>query len=82
MPQRQERHIVPAGRKQWDVKEPGKAAPVSSHQTQEAAERAAKQDLENVGGGEAIIHGRDGRIRDSDTVAPAKDPHPPHDTRH
>jgi hypothetical protein len=29
-----------------------------------------------------VIHGRDGRIRDSDTVPPAKDPHPPRDTKH
>ncbi|MFN3256916.1 MAG: DUF2188 domain-containing protein [Ilumatobacter sp.] len=33
-------------------------------------------------GGEVRIHGKDGRIRDSDTVAPGRDPNPPRDTRH
>ena len=28
------------------------------------------------------IHGRDGRIRDSDTVAPGRDPFPPRDKKH
>ncbi len=76
------RHIVPAGPKKWVVKEPGKSTPNSTHRTQETAERAAKQDLRKAGGGEATTHGRNGRIRDSDTVAPARDPNPPHDKRH
>ncbi len=54
------RHVVPAGPGKWAVKEPGKATPNSSHRTQEAAERAAKQALEKVGGGEAVIHDRGG----------------------
>lgn len=76
------RHVVPSGPGTWAVKEPGKAAPNSTHRTQDAAERAAKQDLRQSGGGEAIIHDRGGKIRDSDTVAPANDPNPPRDTRH
>ncbi len=76
------RHVVPAGPGKWAVKEPGKASPASTHRTQEAAERAAKQALKKVGGGEAVIHASDGRIRDSDTVAPAHDPNPPRDTHH
>jgi len=31
--------------------------------------------------GEIRIHGRDGKIRDSDTVAPGDDPHPPRDRK-
>ncbi|MDP3984720.1 MAG: DUF2188 domain-containing protein [Acidimicrobiia bacterium] len=34
-----------------------------------------------MGGGEVTIHGRDGRIRDSDTVPPGHDPNPPRDKR-
>ena len=35
----------------------------------------------NAGGGEVVIHGRDGRIRDKDTVPPGNDPNPPRDRR-
>ena len=31
---------------------------------------------------EVLVQGRDGRFRDSDTVAPGNDPHPPKDTKH
>ena len=34
-----------------------------------------------AGGGEVRIHGRDGAIRDADTVAPGNDPSPPRDKR-
>ena len=50
--------------------------------TQSEAEALAKQLTANSGGGEVRIHGRDGKIRDSDTVAPAKDPSPPKDSVH
>ena len=36
----------------------------------------------NSGGGEVRIHRRDGKIRDSDTVAPGNDPFPPRDKKH
>jgi len=35
----------------------------------------------NAGGGEVRIHGRDGQIRDSDTVGDGNDPNPPRDTK-
>ena len=50
--------------------------------TQAAAEQRAKEILGNMGGGEAVIHDRHGRIRDADTVPPAKDRFPPRDTKH
>lgn len=50
--------------------------------TQAEAERAAKGFSSNSGGGEVRIHGLDGRIRDSDTVAPGNDPSPPKDKVH
>lgn len=46
------------------------------------AEQRAKEILRNAGGGEAVIHDRQGQIRDSDTVPPARDPFPPRDTKH
>jgi hypothetical protein len=81
MPKSNTRHVVPAGPNKWVVKEPGKAAPQSTHRTQGAAEQAAKEALKPTGGN-VVIHCPDGTIRDADTVAPAKDPFPPRDTRH
>lgn len=66
----------------WDVKGPHAQRASSHHDTQAEAEARAKEILANLGGGEAVIHGKDGRIRDSDTVPPAPDPAPPIDTRH
>ena len=76
------RHIVPNEDGGWDVKAPGARRASSHHNTQAEAEAHAKAILGNIGGGEAVIHGRDGRIRDSDTVAPGNDPHPPTDRKH
>ena len=78
----EKRHVVPNPSGGWDVKAPGTDRVSSHHDAQSAAEERAKEILGNVGGGEAVIHGRDGKIRDSDTVAPANDPYPPKDTRH
>lgn len=50
--------------------------------TQGKAEKIAKKLSHNTGGGEVRIHGLDGKIRDSDTVAPGKDPNPPKDKKH
>jgi len=65
----------------WDVTKPGAKQPVSHHRTQATAEKAAKRDIRPQGG-EVVIHGRDGKIRDKDTMPPAKDPNPPKDTKH
>jgi hypothetical protein len=53
----------------------------SHHETQADAIDRAREIVDNSGGGEVVIHGRDGRIRDSDTIAPGNDPNPPRDTR-
>jgi len=76
------RHVVPNPDGGWDVKAPGATRSSSHHDTQKEAETRAKEIVGNAGGGEVRIHGRDGRIRDSDTVAPGNDPNPPKDTRH
>ncbi|HEX5184969.1 MAG TPA: DUF2188 domain-containing protein [Allosphingosinicella sp.] len=49
---------------------------------QAQGEKRAKEIVRNLGGGEVRIQGRDGKWRDSDNVAPAKDPFPPRDKKH
>lgn len=68
--------------KGWAVQAPRGQRASSVHSTQRAAEQAAKQTVRNLGGGEVRIQGRDGRWRDSDTVAPGNDPNPPRDKKH
>lgn len=76
------RHVVPNPTGGWDVKAPGAKRASAHAATQAEAERRAKEIVANQGGGEVRIHGKDGRIRDSDTVAPGRDPNPPSDSRH
>ena len=66
----------------WKVTKEGASRSSDSASTQKEAEKIAKELAGNSGGGEVRIHGRDGKIRDSDTVAPAKDPNPPKDKKH
>lgn len=68
--------------KGWAVQAPDGKRASSVHDTQAAAEKSAKQTVSNLGGGEVRIQGRDGRWRDSDTVPPGNDPHPPKDKKH
>jgi len=66
----------------WDSKRDGASRSSSHAVTQKDAEEDAKKFSSNSGGGEVRIHGVDGKIRDSDTVPPAKDPNPPKDKKH
>jgi hypothetical protein len=79
---RNERHIVRNPRGGWDIKKPGAGRSSAHLRTQAEAEARAKAILGGDGGGEAVVHGRNGRIRDSDTVAPGNDPVPPIDQKH
>ena len=54
----------------------------SLHNTQGAAEQAAREMLQNQGGGELTVKGLDGKIRSNDTIPPGNDPTPPHDREH
>lgn len=74
-------HVTPDSENGWAVRREG-ADRRSFAPTQKSAEKIAKQYATNSGGGEVVIHGRDGRIRDKDTMAPARDPFPPRDKRH
>lgn len=75
------RNVTPSGDGRWAVHRPGAGRASSLHDTQRDAADRARESLLNTGGGELTIHGRDGRIRDSDTVAPGRDPTPPRDTK-
>lgn len=66
----------------WAVKAPGAERASSVHETQKAAEQAAKQTVRRNGGGEVRIQGVNGKWRDSDTVPPGNDPNPPRDQKH
>ncbi len=75
-------HIVPDSEKGWVVRKEGGTNISGSASTQRAAEKIAKEYSSNSGGGEVVIHRRDGRIRDKDTMRPARDPFPPRDRKH
>ncbi len=66
----------------WNIQKEGGKRSSGSADTQKEAELTAKQFSGNSGGGEVRIHGLDGKIRDSDTVAPGNDPFPPRDKKH
>jgi len=75
------RHVVPSKNGGWDVKKPGSRRASAHTSTQKEAQDRAREIVHNAGGGEVRIHGRDGKIRDSDTIAPGNDPNPPRDTK-
>lgn len=66
----------------WKAKREGANRVAGYYNTQAEAEKAAKEFSGNSGGGEVRIHGLDGKIRDSDTVAPGNDPNPPKDKKY
>lgn len=49
----------------------------SLHNTQRAAQDAARRNLQNQGGGELSVKGLDGKVREKTTVHPGHDPFPP-----
>jgi len=78
---RNERHVTPHPKDGWQVKNPGSDRASARTNTQAEAIERAREIVGNSGGGEVVIHGRDGRIRDSDTIRPGNDPNPPKDTK-
>jgi hypothetical protein len=55
----------------WTVNREG-ADRKQDYATQTEAVEAGRKALRDSGGGEIIVHGRDGRIRDKDTVFPRR----------
>ena len=66
----------------WTVVRENSDRASATANTQAEAEQIAKEYARNSGGGEVRLHRPDGTIRDSDTVAPARDPFPPRDKKH
>jgi hypothetical protein len=75
------RDVVPNPDGGWDVTKPDADRASGHFDTQAGAIDRAREIIGNDGGGELRIHGRDGRIRDTDTVWPGNDPNPPRDRR-
>ena len=66
----------------WTVVRENSDRASATANTQAEAEQMAKEYARNSGGGEVKVHRPNGAIRDSDTVAPARDPFPPRDKKH
>jgi hypothetical protein len=75
------RHVVPNPSGGWDVRAPGAERSSTHTSTQAEAYDRAREIVANQGGGEVVVHGADGRIRNSNTIG-RPDPDPPRDTRH
>lgn len=75
------RHVVPGQNGGWDVRKPGANRASAHTDSQAEAIARAKEIVSNAGGGEVRTHGRDGKIRNSDTVAPGNDLFPPQDKK-
>jgi hypothetical protein len=63
----------------WAVRGEGNSRDTSHHSTQQQAYDAAREIAQNQRS-EVVVHGRDGRIRDSDSFG--SDPNPPKDQKH
>jgi hypothetical protein len=73
----QRRHVVQRPDGQWADEAEGAQRAGGLYPTQAEAQAAATERLKNrPGGGEVVIHGRDGKIRDSNTIN-RHDPFPP-----
>ena len=66
----------------YRVDAPGAKRASAKAPTQAKAEQRAKQIVKNLGGGEVTMRDAKGRIKDSDTVKPGRDPFPPRDKKH
>lgn len=66
--------VGPNGRDGWKVTKVGNERASVNTDTQAEAYAKAREFAANQGGGEVSIQGRNGQIRDKNTIAPAKDP--------
>lgn len=70
----QDRTVSPRPDGKWENKRNDSDRASSVHDTQKEARDAAREMLGKQGGGELTTKGRDGKIRDKDTVPPGNDP--------
>ena len=68
------RDVTPSRKGGWDVRAPDSSRASSHHGTQQEAIDAGRRILKNQGGGELRIKGRDGRVREQDTIPHGNDP--------
>jgi Uncharacterized protein conserved in bacteria (DUF2188) len=68
------REVRPDGKGGWNVIKPGGERASANFGTQAAAAARAEQILRNDGGGELRVAGRDGQIREANTIPPGNDP--------
>jgi Uncharacterized protein conserved in bacteria (DUF2188) len=66
-----EAHVVPSA-KGWAIAVPGADSISSYHATQHEAVEQAKRLLSGRGGGELVVHGRDGHILESEQVTSSR----------
>jgi len=81
MPNPKRIHVTKDG-DQWKATREGADRASATADTQAEVERREKEIAAKSGGGEVVTHRPGGPIRDSDTIAPAKEPFPPRDTKH
>lgn len=70
-------HIVPSQSGGWDVVASDPLRGSQHAESQAAAIDCARKLIRRIGGGELVVHGRDGGIRDSDRIRVSKDPKTP-----
>lgn len=75
------RNVTPRPDGRWNVRRPGGQRASVVTDTQKQAIDRGRDLLRRAGGGELTIHNRQGKFRDSDTVAAGRDPNPPKDTK-
>lgn len=75
---RKEHHVVPNKNSGWSVKRENSSRSSVNTRTKREAVRQGRELSKNAGS-ELIVHGRDGKIQNSDSHG--NDPCPPRDTR-
>lgn len=81
MSNKNSRDVVPTDDGRWAVRAPNADRASGVFDRQSDAINRGREIVHNAGGGELRIHGRDGQIRDTDTIPPGNDPNPPRDTK-
>ncbi|OEU88221.1 hypothetical protein DB35_17735 [Streptomyces abyssalis] len=71
-----DRHVAPDG-DQWKIFNPDGVQATTHTDTQEAAIERAREIIQNDGGGELVVHGTDGKIRDKRTLTAGDAPNSP-----
>lgn len=75
MPARKTIHVVPRGSGVWAVRSEDATRAAGVYATKVDAVERAKGIVSNAGGGQIVVHGRDGRIQYENTYG--ADPYPP-----